>query len=56
MAGERVKGNTVQDGGVKLELTLHKAGDMELLTDNHNPRMMAEGQGLLAISQKSKEG
>ena len=52
VAGEIVKGNTVRDGGVELQLTLHKADDMELLSDNHNPR---KGQGLLAISQKSKE-
>ena len=48
-----VMGNAVKTGGVELELTLHNADDMELLSNNQNPR---KGQGLLAISQKSKEG
>ena len=48
-------GSTLQQGGLVLQLTLHKAATMELLSDNHNPRLAMKGKGLLAITQKRKE-
>ena len=57
VAGEKVKGSTLQVGGLVLQLTLHKAANMELLSDNHNPRLAKKGEaeGLLAITGKCKE-
>ena len=53
VAGEKVKGSTLQEGGLELQLTLHKAATMQPLSDN--PRLAEKGEGLLAITGKCKE-